>query len=398
LVVTDGFHSYFNNSYWADLNVLCFEPTFPFGNIKGINKTRNLHEITQHYYELAKTSGKKFVGLYFFTNPVVLAVDLDFVKTVMVKDFQHFHDRGVYYNERDDPLSAHMFAIEGQKWKNLRTKLTPTFTSGKMKTMFPIITRISEEFKTTMAESASQNSEVEIRELLARFTTDVIGTCAFGLECNSLKDPNAEFRMYGRKLFENVNSAKAMFTMLFRSLSIKLHLKFTPTDVTKFFMGAVKDTVAYRESNNVKRNDFMDLLIEIKNSPLLENRLTIEEIAAQAFVFFLAGFETSSTVMSFALYELAANQEVQEKARECVRNTLKKHNSELTYESMMDMTYVTQCLNGEFYLFVRVIFISMFSISQNHFESTHPCPTSFAVRPQIIACPTPMWYSRRAKL
>jgi cytochrome P450 family 6 len=105
--------------------------------------------------------------------------------------------------------------------------------------------------------------------------------------------------------------------------------------------------VAYRESNSVKRNDFMDLLIEIKNSPVLEDQLTIEEIAAQAFLFFLAGFETSSTVMSFALYELAANQEIQAKARECVRSTLKKHNGELTYESMIDMTYVTQCINGE---------------------------------------------------
>jgi cytochrome P450 family 6 len=53
-------------------------------------------------------------------------------------------------------------------------------------------------------------------------------------------------------------------------------------------MKIVKDVVEYREKNNVKRNDFMDLLLNLKMKGALENKLTIEEIAAQVFVFFLA--------------------------------------------------------------------------------------------------------------
>jgi cytochrome P450 family 6 len=37
---------------------------------------------------------------------------------------------------------------------------------------------------------------------MARYTTDVIGSCAFGLNVNSIEDPNDNFRVMGRKMLE----------------------------------------------------------------------------------------------------------------------------------------------------------------------------------------------------
>lgn len=53
--------------------------------------------------------------------------------------------------------------------------------------------------------------------------------------------------------------------------------------------------------------------------------------------------------MSHALYELAQNQEAQDKARANVREVLKRHNGKFTYESVLDMKYIDYCINGEFY-------------------------------------------------
>lgn len=127
-----------------------------------------------------------FCGMYFFHVPVALALDLEFVKNVLIKDFSHFHDRGIYYNEKDDPLSAHLFAIDGKKWRNLRAKLTATFTAGKMKFMYPTVVATANEFKLTLDEMLLNNEslDIEMKDLLARFATDVIGECAFGIECN----------------------------------------------------------------------------------------------------------------------------------------------------------------------------------------------------------------------
>lgn len=69
-------------------------------------------------------------------------------------------------------------------------------------------------------------------------------------------------------------------------------------------------------------------------------------LAAQAFVFFIAGFETSSTTISFALYELATVPETQEKLRTEIMNILNKHNGQLSYDIVNDMKYLEMVLQG----------------------------------------------------
>lgn len=111
-------------SFWSDCDVPFVKPRIPYGNIQGqldifsicfkINfrisfsgHRRKLHSsqvFSRFYFEL-KEQGK-FGGIYFFTKPVFFVTNLDLLKTVLIKDFQHFHDRGMYYNTKDDPLSG----------------------------------------------------------------------------------------------------------------------------------------------------------------------------------------------------------------------------------------------------------------------------------------------------
>jgi hypothetical protein len=70
-------------------------------------------------------------------------------------------------------------------------------------------------------------------------------------------------------------------------------------------------------------------------------------LASQAFIFFLAGFETSSTTLSFCLHELALNPEVQERLREEIDSTLEKYKGKMTYDGIQSMTYLDQVVDGE---------------------------------------------------
>lgn len=349
------FYLWFNRryKYWKDLGFPQYGPVeFPFGNLKGVGTNKHLAVLGQELYERFKKKAKA-VGFYMYFSPVLYIVDLDLIKNILIKDFNSFVDRGTYFNAKSDPLTAHLFSVHGDYWRTLRIKMTPTFTSGKMKMMFNAVLEIS----NNMVRHAEKNvGEIDIKETLARFTTDVIGDVAFGLDLKCMETPDSKFREVGKKVFNfsAFNFLKIFFLAANWKFTKHIGFRVFPKDISDFFMNTVKQAIDYREANNVKRNDFLNLMIQLKNKGKIDDdetligKLTFNEVAAQCFLFFNAGFETSSSAMTFCLYELAQNQEVQDKLREEIKNVLESHNGEITYEAINEMTYLQMTLDGKF--------------------------------------------------
>lgn len=361
--------------FWQQRNVPSLPPKFPMGNVQDtLYEQKHFAFISQDLYKQLKPHGD-YGGLHFFNKPHLLVLTPEFAKTVLVRDFQYFVDRGVYYNKKHDPLSANLFFIEGDEWRRLRAKVSPTFTSGKMKSMFHMILHVGDELVKHLngiiaGGGGDEQQPVNVREYLARFTTDVIGTCAFGLDCNSIVNPKSEFREMGKKMFNftKLQSLKLFFSGLMRKQARALGVQFNTTEVNEFVMQLVKKTIKYRRENNVHRNDFMQLMMELyKEDDASGDGLTIEDIAAQSFVFFFAGFETSSTTMTYALYELAMNPSVQTELRAEIESVT-KDNQSLSYENVTTMTYLDKVINGKIIYNDRVtlfdVFIFFFFVSE----------------------------------
>ncbi|XP_063703577.1 cytochrome P450 6a2-like [Culicoides brevitarsis] len=317
---------------------------------------------------MQKAGLEKISGFFFFTEPALLATDAKHIRLVLTNDFDYFHDRGVFVNEKDDPLSAHLFSLEGTKWKRLRKKFTPTFTSGKMKNMFEILLKVANELNYVIRETIENYEErVEIRDFCSRFTIDIIGSCAFGIECNSLRDTHSEFKEIGMQCFGNsaIEMFKLAFMSAFQRFSRKIGCRFTTKRTEEFFFRIIKETIDHRQKHNVDRNDFMELMIQLMQTGRLkdessldestdESPLTFNEIAAQCFIFFVAGFETSSSTMSYCLYELAKNQDVQNRLRSHIHETIRNHNGQVTYEGLLEIPYLDQVINETLRLYPPV--------------------------------------------
>ncbi|XP_022919655.2 probable cytochrome P450 6a17 [Onthophagus taurus] len=331
---------YFNWSYnyWKHHHLPFNPPIFPYGNIKEIiNEEKTFGQAVGDVYKKFKSKGHMHAGYFLLHQPIYVPIDLNVIKHILQIDFNHFMDHGTYYNEKQDPLSAHLFSIEGEKWKNLRVKLTPTFTSGKMKMMFPIMVDISEKLIQSVQNGGL--NKVEVKSLAVRFTTDIIGCCAFGIDCNSLEDPNAEFCVQGKRVFTmtRLEWLRSFVCFICPNFSRFIGLRFLPKGPTSFFWNIIKNNAELREESEIRRNDFFQLLLDLKNG---DEKLSFQELAAQAFLFFAAGYETSSLTLSLALYELSKNEEVQNKLREDVLNVIKKYDGVVTYEGLNEMEYL----------------------------------------------------------
>ncbi|XP_054740137.1 cytochrome P450 6a22-like [Anastrepha obliqua] len=335
----------YRHGYWRRRHIPHNEPTFPMGDFQEWRKTKSFVEIFVPIYRKFKGTGP-FAGFFMVFRPVALILDIELVKNILIKDFNNFRDRGLFHNEKNDPLTAHLFALDGAKWRNLRQKLSSTFTSGKMKYMYPTIIKVAEEFLKVVEEkqAIAPDGVLEMYDLLSRFTADVIGTCAFGIECNSLRNPKADFVVMGQRAIVENRHVKFIDTLIEAApkLARALGMRKLPQEVHDFYMGIVHDTVAYREKNQVARNDLMQILMELKSKSAKDGGLTMNEIAAQAFVFLLAGYETSSSTMGFALYELAKQPDIQDRLRTEINEVLERHNNDFTYEAMQDMHYLDQ--------------------------------------------------------
>ena len=296
-----GLYFYVNNkfSYFKNKNIPANSFSFPniLGDLSGAGTKKHFTSCINDVYEKFKNKGA-VVGFFTMMTPQFLLTDLDLIKTVLIKDFNIFTDRGVYFNEEDDPLSAHLFSIEGEKWKSLRTKLSPTFTSGKMKMMYATIAEKGQELIEVLDKSI-RSGPIEMKDISVRFTIDVISSCAFGLENHALRDKNSEIQRMASEVFtmKGIRILYIFFLENFKSLSRKLHLRLFPAKVSDYFLNVIRSTINYREANNVQRPDFLNLLMQLKDKGTIEgeaktednSKFTFNEVAAQAFVFFFAG-------------------------------------------------------------------------------------------------------------
>lgn len=339
-------------TYWQNRGVPHLTPSMPFGNLNKPWSIPLVDQVTKQY-KIFKKRGERQAGFYLMTEPIYIPIDPEFVKNVMIKDFHHFTDRGLYVNDEAQPVIGNLFFSDGQKWKNLRQKLTPTFTSGKMKMMFNTMMNCTVPLQESIGQIADNNETFDAKDVMSKYTTDVIGSCAFGIECNSFKDPDSDFRKYGRLMFEEnaIKAMKFLFSLSFGNLAKKIGLKNMEPEVAEFFTKVAVDTYNYRIKNNVKRNDFMQLLIDMmdkdNNGGQKSNFLTMNDFVAQVILFFVAGFDTSSVTLSFTLFTLASHQDIQGKLRQEIKNVLKKYNGEITYDALQEMKYMEQVINGK---------------------------------------------------
>lgn len=253
-------------TYWTKQGIYSPAPQFPVGNIKELfNGTHHIGEqFEKIYYETRK---KPFVGIYLAHKRALVVNDVELAKTILVKDFINFTDHGLVHHEESEPLEGHLFNINGNRWKTLRVKLIASFTSSKMKVMFDALVRHAIEVQKYLEPHINAGNAVDLKELLSRYTTDVIGTCVFGIECKSIGVENSPFRLMSRKsqrlnIFRSaIQSMSLMAPWVVKLLRTSMYQK----DVNEFFMKAAKEAVQYRKENGISGNDYMQTLMKMRD-------------------------------------------------------------------------------------------------------------------------------------
>lgn len=168
-------------------------------------------------YDVYRNSKERFLGTFLLFRPAVLIRDAELARRVLTQDFASFHDRGVYVDEKNNPLSASIFALRGQSWRSMRHMLSPCFTSGKLKAMYSTSEDIGNKMVAHLQKELPENGakEVDLKEVMQIYAVDIIASVIFGLDVNSYEQPDNKFRKVVTVARRNTRFSALFGMMLF---------------------------------------------------------------------------------------------------------------------------------------------------------------------------------------
>lgn len=339
-----------NQKYWA----LGIKGPYNFpiiGNMLSVM----FRTFAQYEANNLKNYGPVYYDFILDANGVITFNDPEIVKRILIKDFHCFQ-------HRLQPEYMHKFAekaviFQNESWKRIRTQVTPVFSSGKLRIMYknfqrPIsvcLDNIDELIKTNKSKS------VDVQHLTKCFALDIISNTVFSLQTNTFKE-DVEFSKKVSDLFVVSRFMIFLFIVLPKSVQKYIELTFLQKEATVYFSKLALKLIEERKQNKDKSivyNDFIELLLKSEAEGKVESdtredghinkKLTLEEIVGQCFIFFVAGIETVHTMLSVLMWELAVNQNVQDKLYKDLIDCYP--NEEIEYDDLNKSKYLDCVLN-----------------------------------------------------
>ena len=260
-----------NYNYWESRGVPFEKPFFIFGNFYSIvaRKQHIFHRIRAIYNNF-KTP---YVGIYILNQPTLLVRSPDLLKRILVKDFDKFLNRKIASNEAVDPVATHnLFSARDQIWRNLRAKISPVFSSGKMKMMLPLMKECASDLVVYLEKH--NNEEIDVRNMSKKYAVDIISSCAFGINAYCLKEENSKILEVATKLvdFNSFVRSISVFSYFFAHKLVDIfRLTFLDKTSSDYLVNMFNTTIKEREKKKILRHDLIDLLNNLKKNETFDD-------------------------------------------------------------------------------------------------------------------------------
>lgn len=378
ILVITGLYIYFtwHFNYWKSQNVKTIRPVLPFfGSLWTI-----LFETIPESDVKAYQEKEKVWGYFEARNPALMVADLDMIKAITVKDFNNFTNRRRFPVGKSQNISKLFLSVmESDEWRMHRSILSPTFTSGRLRQMTSLMEECCDEMVKQYGLAIEKEKDtIDVKMRFGAYAMDVIATTCFNYKINA-QDPADPFCTHAKMLFNQSFALKGLLSVLSPGLFEYLDIPMFPTKCLKFFEKVIHQVVGMRRQENIKRNDFLQLLLdiqsqdlkdklpaesnhggqngdtahlnsdssqsdEVKAIPLIKKVLTEDALVAHSMLFLLAGFDTTATATSLVCYHLALNPECQEKLFKEIDESVKEH-GKLKHDIIMALQYLDMVLS-----------------------------------------------------
>lgn len=255
-----------NYGYWKKLGVPYMKPKYPFlGTLYEFQfGYKSVKEFDEEIYE--KFREKPYIGTFCFTEPELYLIDIKLIEAALVKDFSSFYNRKKRMLKKSGYITSHLPNLVDHQWKSLRQKLSPAFSLNKLKGMIEQFLFFSHGLMKNIDTFIEKSEPIESDFLFKRYLSDVIGSCAFGVNANALDDPNGDYSHFCENIYKP-SSYRLLMRLIrdyYPNLMKLIRGNRYDERLEEFFVGLINKNKEYREKNNIVRNDFFQSLIDLR--------------------------------------------------------------------------------------------------------------------------------------
>ncbi|ANF37432.1 bifunctional cytochrome P450/NADPH--P450 reductase [Bacillus velezensis] len=243
-----------------------------------------------------------------------------------------------------------------KNWQKAHRILLPSFSQKAMKGYHSMMLDIAMQLVQKWSR-LNPNEEIDVAEDMTRLTLDTIGLCGFHYRFNSFyRDTQHPFITSMLRALQ-----EAMRQSQRHSLQDKLMIKTRhqfQQDIEE--MNSLVDRIIAERRENPDENlsDLLALMLEAKD-PVTGERLDDENIRYQIITFLIAGHETTSGLLSFAIYCLLKNKDKLKKAVQEAERVLTGETPE--YKQIQQLTYIRMVLNETLRLYPTAPAFSLYA-------------------------------------
>ncbi|PIA31400.1 hypothetical protein AQUCO_04900003v1 [Aquilegia coerulea] len=282
---------------------------------------------------------------WFGPNPRVNITDPDMIRDILSNKFGHFEKVGSTSLERK--LVTGLVGYEGEKWAKHRRIINPAFHLEKLKMMLPAFhTSCHEMVEKWQKLVANESCELDVWPELQNLAADVISRTAFS---SSFEEGRRIFQLQSEMATHVMQSSQFMFVPGYRFLPTKKNRRMK--EIIQEMRSLLRNMILRREkvmkAGRLQNNDLLGLLLESNFKEMSGNTrnagITMDEVIDECKLFYLAGQETSATLLVWTMICLSMHQDWQEKAREEVSQVFGSQSPD--FEGLNHLNIVPMILN-----------------------------------------------------
>ncbi|MTI31672.1 cytochrome P450 [Xanthovirga aplysinae] len=211
-----------------------------------------------------------------------------------------------------------VFNAEGESWKKHRKITSEALNMKNIRGFFPTIAEVTLRFYHKLKRLENQGVEVDIQQELIRYTVDITTTIAFGYPMNTLEKEGDVIQTHLEKIFPMINAritAPFPYWRMFRLIKDR-ELDHSLLEIRKsimHFISVAKNRLSIFPELKENPTNFLEALLVQQEK---EGSFSDDEIFGNVFTLLLAGEDTTSNSISWALFYLAQNPEIVKKVRQ----------------------------------------------------------------------------------